>query len=239
MRNVPSDWDTNERSAIPPQQYEALYGAEADEIARQRLARRRFLRRSILAVGGLSIVASGAGALYMLYPTLAGQFGSTLDIGPKASFPAATPDTFKLNRTGVFYQESARAFIVHLANETRYLLAGNSLESQLADEWFTRDRDGSYWLALYQRCTHLGTTVAFRDECLSFKCPSHGAHFHCDGEYLDGPAPRNMDRFPLSFNNEHVLVDTSQLIHVPMTGYHPGLDSIPRLLPLPQGPCMY
>lgn len=236
MRNVPSDWDNNKRPAITPQQYEFLYGAEAAEIAGQRLTRRRFLRRSILAVGGLSIVASGAGALYMLYPTLAGQFGSTVDIGPKAFFPAATPDTFKLNRAGVFYQESARAFIVHLAKETRYLLTGNSLEGQLADEWFTRDRDGSYWLALYQRCTHLGTTVVFRDECLSFKCPSHGAHFHCDGEYLDGPAPRNMDRFPLSFNNEHILVDTSQLIHVPMTGYS---DGIPRLLPLPQGPCMY
>lgn len=239
MRNVPYNGENNERPAMTPQQYESLYGAEAAETASQRLARRRFLRRSILAVGGLSMVASGAGALYMLYPTLAGQFGSALDIGPKAFFPAATPDTFQFNRAGVFYQESARAFIVHLAKETRYLLTDNSLSNELADEWFTRDSDGSYWLALYQRCTHLGTTVAFRDECLSFKCPSHGAHFHCDGEYLDGPAPRNMDRFRLSFTNEHVLVDTSQLIHVPRTGDHSGPESSPRLLPLPQGPCMY
>lgn len=238
MRNVPYDGDNNERLAMIPQQYESLYGTEVAEIASQRLARRRFLRRSILAVGGLSMVSSGAGALYMLYPTLVGQFGSTLDIGLKASFPAATPDTFQFNRAGVFYQESTRAFIVHLAKETRYLLTGNALESLLADERFTCDSDGSYWLALYQRCTHLGTTVAFRDECLSFKCPSHGAHFHCDGEYLDGPAPRNMDRFPLSFNNEHVLVDTSQIIHVPRTGNLSAPERLPRLLPLPQGPCM-
>src|SRR5215470_5428150 len=145
MSNVPADWENNERPAITSQHYEALYGAEAAEIAGQRLTRRRFLRRSILAVGGLSIIASGAGALYMLYPTLAGHFGSTLDIGPKAFFPAATPDTFQLNRAGVFYQEPAKAFIVHLAKETRYLLTGTSLESQLADEWFTRDSDGSYW----------------------------------------------------------------------------------------------
>lgn len=239
MRNVPYDGENNERPAMTPQQYESLHEAEVAEIASQRLARRRFLRRSILAVGGLFIVASGAGALYMLYPTLAGQFGSALDIGPKASFPAATPSTFQFNRAGVFYQESARAFIVHLAEETRYLLTDNSLESQLADEWFTHDSDGSYWLALYQRCTHLGTTVAFRNDCLSFKCPSHGAHFHCDGEYLDGPAPRNMDRFLLSFNNEHVLVDTSRLIHVPRTSDYSGSESNPRLLPLPQAPCMY
>jgi len=56
---------------------------------------------------------------------------------------------------------------------------------------------------------------------------------------MDGSARRNMDRFLLSFNNEHILVDTSQLIHVPMTGYHPGPDSISRLLPLPQKTCMY
>jgi cytochrome b6-f complex iron-sulfur subunit len=78
----------------------------------------------------------------------------------------------------------AKTYVVHLAKETRYLLAGNSLEKQLAEELFVRDTDGSYWLALYQRCVHLGTTVAFRDDCKSFKCPSHGAHYHCDGEYL-------------------------------------------------------
>ena len=55
---------------ITPQQYEILHGggAEAAEIAKQRLSRRRFLRRSMLAVWGLSTTASVAGALYMLHP---------------------------------------------------------------------------------------------------------------------------------------------------------------------------
>ena len=45
---------------ISPQQYEVLHGggAEAAEIAKQRLSRRRFLRRSMLAVFGLSATAS-------------------------------------------------------------------------------------------------------------------------------------------------------------------------------------
>lgn len=241
MGNVPGKQDNEEQPSLIAQHYEFLREAEVAEMTRQRFARRRFLRRSVLAVGGLVVVAGGAGALSMLYPTLAGQFGGTIDLGPKTIFPAATPDRFKLNQAGVFYQESARAFIVHLARETRYLLTGSSLESQLVDERFTRDADGSYWLALYQRCTHLGTTVAFRNECLSFKCPSHGAHFHCDGEYLDGPAPRSMDRFPLSFNGDRILVDTSQLISVPhpQSDYMPQSDGTPRLLPIPQGPCMY
>ena len=73
---------------ITPQQYEVLHGggAEAAEIAKQRLSRRRFLRRSMLAVWGLSATASVAGALYMLYPNLAGQFGASLTVGTKADF---------------------------------------------------------------------------------------------------------------------------------------------------------
>lgn len=229
MRNIPTNEDDDESVTITPQQ-------DAPEMTSQRLARRRFLRRSTFAVGSLSIVASGAGALAMLYPNLTGQFGSKLDAGSKALFPAAKPDMFQLNRAGVFYQGSAKAFIIHLDKETSYLLTGNLFEDQLTEEWFTRDSDGSYWLALYQRCTHLGTPVLFRNDCLSFKCPSHGAHFHCNGEYLDGPAPKDMDRFPLSFNEEHVFIDTSQLIHVPRTS---NLSGAPRLLAPPQVPCMY
>jgi cytochrome b6-f complex iron-sulfur subunit len=227
--------DEQEAPMIVSQPNERL--SEADEAVRQRLARRRFLRRSILAVGGLSVVAVGAGALYMMYPALSGQFGSTLDLGPKANFPAATPDMLRLNNAGVFFAETARAFIVHLDKGTHFLLTGGSLEDQLAEEQVTRDPDGSFWLALYWRCVHLGTPVAFRNDCLSFKCPSHGARFHCDGEYLSGPAPRNMDRFPLSFSGEHVLIDTGRLLHVSRSSDESWSGTLPRLLPIPQVGC--
>jgi hypothetical protein len=70
---------------VTPQQYEVLHGggAEAAEMAKQRLSRRRFLRRSILAIWGVSAAASIAGALDMLYPNLVGQFGASLNIGKK------------------------------------------------------------------------------------------------------------------------------------------------------------
>ena len=73
---------------ITPQQYEVLHGggAEAAEIAKQRLSRRRFLRRSLLAVFGLSATASVAGAVNLLYPNLAGQFGAVLHLAQKRIF---------------------------------------------------------------------------------------------------------------------------------------------------------
>lgn len=198
---------------ITPQQYEVLHGggAEAAEISKQRLSRRRFIRRSTLAVWGLSATASVAGALYMLYPNLAGQFGSSFNVGNKTDFPAAVPTKFQLNSAGVFYQQPAKTYVIHMAPNTPFKLSGTDLTSQLNYEWVVKDSDGSYWIALYQRCVHLGCTVPFRNDCDSFKCPCHGSHYNVDGEFLDGPAPRSLDRFQLTFKGTSVIVNTGAL----------------------------
>ena len=223
-----------EKSSLTPQQYEILHGggAEASEIARERLSRRRFLRRATLTVWGTSAAAAVGGALFMLYPNLAGQFGSILTVGVKSDFPAATPENFRIDQAGIFYHQPAKAYIVHLDKNTNFLLNGTTLVNQLASESIVKDADGSYWVGLYQRCVHLGCTVPFRNDCVSFKCPCHGSHYHVDGEYLDGPAPRSLDRFALSFNGENVLVDTGTLNNmVP----HP--DATTLLITVPKVVC--
>lgn len=221
---------------ITPQQYEILHGggAEAAEIAKQRLSRRRFLRRSMLAIWGLSATAAVAGALDMLYPNLAGQFGSAITVGKISDFPPALPKNFKSDQAGVFYHQEAKSYVVHLAAGTQFLLSGTDLTDQFNSESIVKDKsDGSYWVALYQRCVHLGCTYAYRDSCLSFKCPCHGSHYNVDGEYLDGPAPRSADRFALSFDSSgDVIVDTGTLNNkVP----HP--DASTRLIAPPPVPC--
>lgn len=217
---------------ITPQQYEVLHGggAEAAEIAKQRLSRRSFIRRSTLAVWGLSATASVAGALYMLYPNLAGQFGSTFNVGKKTDFPAADPTKFQLNSAGVFYQQPAKTYVIHMSASTKFQLkSAADIKSQLDYEWIVKDPvDGSYWVSLYQKCVHLGCTVPFRNDCDSFKCPCHGSHYNVDGEYLDGPAPRSLDRFQISFKGDTVMVDTGALNQaVP----HP--DDTTRLIAVP------
>lgn len=219
---------------ITPQQYEVLHGggAEAAEITRQRLSRRQFLHRSILAVWGLSAIAAVAGALDMLYPNLTGQFGAVLDVGKKSQMPAAIPTKFKLGQAGVFYFQQAKTYMIHLAKNTPWLLSGTNLTDQLTSETVVKDSDGSYWIALYQRCVHLGCTVPFRDDCDSFKCPCHGSHYNVNGEYLDGPAPRSLDRFIFSFQGGDVMVNTGVLNQkVP----HP--DATTRLIAVPTMPC--
>lgn len=219
---------------LTPQQYEVLHGggAEAAEIAKQRLSRRRFLRRSMLAVWGLSATASVAGALYMLYPNLAGQFGSALTVGTKATFTPAKPTEATLNSKAVFYVQTAKTYLIHLAADTTFLLKGANLSDQLNYEWWVKDSDGTYWVALYQRCVHLGCTVPFRDDCDSFKCPCHGSHYNVDGEYLDGPAPRSLDRWKMSFDGANVVIDTGTLNN---TVPHP--DATTRIIAVPSVQC--
>lgn len=220
---------------LTPQQYEVLHGggAEAAQIAQQRLSRRRFLRRSMLAVWGLSTTAAVAGALYMLYPNLAGQFGSALTVGKKNDFPVGKATEAALDQKVVFYVQSAKTYLIHLAAGTPFLLKGTNLSDQLQSEWWVKDSsDGSYWVALYQRCVHLGCTVPFRNDCNSFKCPCHGSHYNVDGEYLDGPAPRSLDRWKMSFSGTDVIVDTATLnSSVP----HP--DNTTRIIAVPGVQC--
>jgi cytochrome b6-f complex iron-sulfur subunit len=186
----------------------------------------------MLAVFGLSATAAIAGSLDFMYPNLAGQFGADLTVGKKTDFPAATPDKYQLGQAGVFYVQQAKTYISHLAAGTKFSLNGTDLVDQLSSENFVKDSDGSYWVALYQRCVHLGCTVPFRNDCDSFKCPCHGSHYNVDGEYLDGPAPRSLDRFALRFSGTDVIVSTGSLNQsVP----HPDVTT--RIIPVPAVQC--
>jgi nitrite reductase/ring-hydroxylating ferredoxin subunit len=76
--------------------------------------------------------------------------------------------------------------------------------------------------ALYQKCPHLGCRVPFCSSSQQFECPCHGSIYNVIGEYLDGPAPRGMDRFEISIENDRVMVDTGALVEGPARGILTG-----------------
>ena len=52
-----------------------------------------------------------------------------------------------------------------------------------------------------------------------FQCYCHQSTYNIIGEKLElGPAPRGMDRFPISIENGHVMVDTSSVVEGPARG---------------------
>jgi cytochrome b6-f complex iron-sulfur subunit len=50
-------------------------------------------------------------------------------------------------------------------------------------------------LAVYKVCVHLGCLYAWVDSTVRFECPCHGSKYQEDGTYIEGPAPRDLDRF--------------------------------------------
>ena len=77
--------------------------------------------------------------------------------------------------------------------------------------YLVRLADGGF-LALYQRCTHLGCTVPWDQTAGMFICPCHSSQFNQQGEVQNPPAPRPLDLFAISISAEQVQVDTSQPI---------------------------
>ncbi len=64
-------------------------------------------------------------------------------------------------------------------------------------------------VALSEKCTHLGCRVPFCDSSGQFECPCHGSVFNRVGDYLAGPAPRGMDRYPVDLDPDGLLyIDT-------------------------------
>jgi cytochrome b6-f complex iron-sulfur subunit len=82
-------------------------------------------------------------------------------------------------------------------NEGRFYLV------RLADDGF---------LALYRKCTHLGCAVPWDQAAGQFICPCHASAFDPDGKVLTSPAPRPLDRFPVTIENGVVEVDTGTVI---------------------------
>ncbi|HSQ16444.1 MAG TPA: Rieske 2Fe-2S domain-containing protein [Anaerolineales bacterium] len=84
--------------------------------------------------------------------------------------------------------------VTHISNGRFYL-------SRLADGGF---------LALYQRCTHLGCNVPWDQAAGAFVCPCHNSQFTPDGSVLNPPAPRPLDLFTVTIENGEIKVDTGQ-----------------------------
>ena len=69
------------------------------------------------------------------------------------------------------------------------------------------------FLAVYQRCTHLGCSVPYDPSSGQFVCPCHGSAFTMQGDVLNPPAPRPLDLFAMSLSEDgQLLVNTGKLI---------------------------
>ena len=77
--------------------------------------------------------------------------------------------------------------------------------------YLSRLDDGGL-LAISRKCTHLGCAVPWVAEHNQFECPCHASIFDSTGNVLKSPAPRALDLYPISFEHDRILIDTSRPI---------------------------
>ena len=173
------------------------------------VTRRQFLNRAILGMVGVSVAGFGASVLAFLWPTLeAGGFGAVINVGAISDINAT------IATKQPYYSSPARAYV----NPFPLVDLTAAIKSGAYDDPIINGMKLGY-VALYQKCPHLGCRVPWCQSSQWFECPCHGSQYNRVGEKKGGPAPRGMDHFALAVNTDGTMsVDTSTVYIGPPIG---------------------
>jgi menaquinol-cytochrome c reductase iron-sulfur subunit len=175
------------------------------------VTRRGLMTGGALAVGGLASAAFGLPALgFALGPNFSRTTPHTWqDVGPQADFSDTT-----------YVQK-----IIDLVPNV-----GDSGKSTVYVRQYNKAIDGNKnsdlpYVAISNRCMHLGCPVRYVQAAQRFICPCHGGVYGPLGQVTGGPPVRPLDRFYTKVENGRVLV-----------GARFSLDSHFRRFPHPRDP---
>ena len=144
---------------------------------------------------GLSVAGGGLGFIGMLWPSLGGGFGADITL------PDSAEDIYAqiISDRAPYEYPAGRMYVVAWDPS----ISG-------AEEAYGTDHvmlDGNRGLmALYQKCVHLGCRVPWCQSSQWYECPCHGSKYNKWGEWVGGPAPRGLDRFPSEVDGDGNLV---------------------------------
>jgi cytochrome b6-f complex iron-sulfur subunit len=170
------------------------------------VTRRQFFNRSLLAGTGLGLGAFGVASLAFLWPSGGGGFGGKVNVGSIAEIEAAFDQKIP------FYNAGAKTYIVAYPEDD--IPAASKVEAYAP---VIQGMEAGY-VALYQKCVHLGCRVPWCQSSQWFECPCHGSKYNRVGEKQGGPAPRGLDRFPLEVSGGSITVDTGVIVIGPPIG---------------------
>ena len=162
------------------------------------VTRRQFFNRSILAGSGIGLGAFGIASLAFLWPSSGAGSASAVNVGSEADAKTAFDSKIP------YYNAAAKTYIV--AYPKADLPKAQKVYNALI---FAGMQKG--YVALYQKCVHLGCRVPWCESSQWFECPCHGSKYNRVGEKQGGPAPRGLDRFPLDVTGGNIIVHTDNL----------------------------
>ena len=170
------------------------------------VSRRQFFNRGIVTFFGLGLAGFGAASLAFLWPKLGGGFGSVISLGS-----ASSVDTKIDEGQGFAYFPEGRAWV------TRYPASALGAARAVYSPVEITGMELGY-TALYQKCVHLGCRVPECKTSQWFECQCHGSQYNRNGEKKGGPAPRGLDRFPVTGSAASLSIDTGTIIQGPPIG---------------------
>ena len=140
-------------------------------------------RRSFFSWLGLAWISFGAATLGVL-SAIGRLFFPNVLFEPPLSFRAGFTDEYIINVVDERFKESFGVWLVRSSTEM---------------------------YALSTVCTHLGCTPNWLSAEGKFKCPCHGSGFYKTGINFEGPAPRPLERYRISYAEDgQILVDKNR-----------------------------
>jgi cytochrome b6-f complex iron-sulfur subunit len=157
------------------------------------VSRRQFLNRAWTASFTAFLGFFGMSTLSFLWPKLTGGFGTEITVGDAEDLMA---------------EVGAPNYTPKFVAEGRFWLVAYEGDPADVPVYLATGAGEVGMQALYRKCVHLGCSVPHCSKSMLFECPCHGSKYRLTGEYYGGPAPRGLDRFPISVKGGKVVVDT-------------------------------
>jgi Rieske Fe-S protein len=200
--------------ATPPKKRKSPYTADRSipgAFEGETVTRRRLMTGGALAVGGIASAAFGLPALgFALGPVFSRtEPHSWQDVGPEADFG------------DVAYTQKVIDLVASVADSGKTTIYVRKYNAQLDG---SKNSDLPY-VAISNRCMHLGCPVRYVQAAQRFICPCHGGVYGPLGQVTGGPPVRPLDRFYTKVEGGRVMV-----------GPRFSLDSHFRRFPHPRDP---
>lgn len=168
------------------------------------VSRRQFLNRAWAASFSAFLGFFGMATLSFLWPKLTGGFGTKITVGDYEEL---------LKQIGP--EGDYKPLFVA---EGRFWLTYYDGDPGDIPVYLAVGASDAKMQALYRKCVHLGCSVPHCGTSMLFECPCHGSKYRLNGEFYGGPAPRGLDRFPISIEGGKVVVDTGDTQEGPPRG---------------------
>ena len=171
------------------------------------VTRRRMMTGTAHAAGGIAAAA-------FILPALGFALGPVFEKVEQGWEPVGPPENF-FPDTYVPKVITVVDGIGPTGRTTAYIRAYNpELDKEPRDEY-------NAWIALSNRCMHLGCPVRFVEASGRFICPCHGGVYGFTGERTGGPPVRPLDRFYTRERNGQVEIGPRYSVNSELERFSP------------------